>query len=532
VGIPQKHWIYEARAQDRFRMVEPGYAYRFGYNQTHPNSGQYLDVAADLYKKKLIGYSLYFNPDDTEVPDRFGPVRGYDTGFRDTLPDGTQRPAPYDLMPIYFGTSFWDENHPTTPQPVYAWGVFPVYDGGNRVMGGLDAGDLIPSTWYYGEADPNEEDYPGCNPMDAYWDRNLDGSPDPDACVNTWTVEIQNGVFRHYQRRVRLEIPDTYGGVANHFMQINADESREGATRVDDGGWEDYDLDGQFDADLDDDPAYDWMLYVNSVEQQREIECRPAGALPSWTPTNTPTTEEVCNVKITVFTSGYDTDQQYARIHNYTGYPARIVSTYYDWGGNWSSGNYLEDVAICRDSPPNDKCDSDEYYWNDDSGTEAGQDGKYARPLDIAWDDTLPTPGYVGMAQDPIIPGGTFRHWWSDVGGYTYGWAGPYELCMEFLLIGAGERQGNPGGDILCPEFCIAENATPTPTPPPTATRTPTPFGAPTATPWWAPTQSPTPSGPTPTSPPLATATPTPVPSATPTFTPTPTVTPVPTTVG
>ena len=28
-GVPQKHWVYEAMAQDRFHMAEPGYAYRF-----------------------------------------------------------------------------------------------------------------------------------------------------------------------------------------------------------------------------------------------------------------------------------------------------------------------------------------------------------------------------------------------------------------------------------------------------------------------------------------------------------------------
>ncbi len=117
----------------------------------------------------------------------------------------------------------------------------------------------------------------------------------------------------------------------------------------------------------------------------------------------------------------YDTDQHYARIDNDTLYDARIVSTYYDWGANRPANNYVEDMAICRDSPPNDKCDSDEYYWDDNTGVANptapyNGTGMYARPLDVSWDENLVPPGFVGMAADPIIPGGGRI---SDTGGAT-----------------------------------------------------------------------------------------------------------------
>ncbi len=294
MGITQKHWVYEAMAQDRFRMVEPGYAFRFGYNQKLPST--YLDVPADVYKKKLIGYQLYFNPAETEVPDRYGPVRGYDTGIREILSDSSERPLAYDLMPIYFGNCFWDNNHPVTPEVVCRDGVFPFYDSGIR-----DGNDLVPAEWYYGEFG-SEDDYPGCNPNDDIWDRDDDGIPDRDACVNTWYEDIGPGVTRHFQRRVRLEIPDTFNGNPNHFIEIDAAGARAGNEQVADGGSEDYDQDPTTqNPDLDGDTANDWMLYVNSVEERRQIDCLPAGTLDPWTATPTKTVEEICVLSITNF---------------------------------------------------------------------------------------------------------------------------------------------------------------------------------------------------------------------------------------
>ncbi len=68
-SVPTKHWVYEARAQDRFHMVEATYAYRFGSSWNH--GFQYLDVPADIYKQALIGYKPYFDPDTSDVYDRY-----------------------------------------------------------------------------------------------------------------------------------------------------------------------------------------------------------------------------------------------------------------------------------------------------------------------------------------------------------------------------------------------------------------------------------------------------------------------------
>ena len=112
---------------------------------------------------------------------------------------------------------------------------------------------------------------------------------------------MEGGVTYHFQRRVRLEIPDTYDGAANHFIEIAADGTRTGNDQVDDGGSEDYDQDPKTkDPDLDGDPANDWMLYVQSVEEQRQIECKPAGGgLLALTATPTKTVEEICLLSIT-----------------------------------------------------------------------------------------------------------------------------------------------------------------------------------------------------------------------------------------
>jgi hypothetical protein len=52
--LPRKHWVYEARAQDRFHMVESTYAYRMGYAETH--AGLLLDVPGDILKQQMIGH--------------------------------------------------------------------------------------------------------------------------------------------------------------------------------------------------------------------------------------------------------------------------------------------------------------------------------------------------------------------------------------------------------------------------------------------------------------------------------------------
>ena len=338
--------------------------------------------------------------------------------------------------------------------------------------------------------------------------------------------------------------PDTFDGAANHFIEIAADGTRTGNTVVPDGGPEDYDQDTKTkDLDLDGDTANDWMLYVQSVEEQRQIECKPAGEGGNpWTATPTKTVEAIC-APLTI-TGFYlvDSDEHYARINNGTAYVARVAGTRWSWGANQLATAYVDDLGLCRlCSPPNSHPGTSDLYWNDDTGSANATfpyngTGRYARPLEVYPDSG--TGLFVGQYVDPStgpvypdIPAGSWRHWWGDIGGVVSGWSGTYDLCMDLTLIGGGYRDedGNPT-DLLCENVCAAINATPTPVPSPTATWTETPFGGPTPTPWFVPSNTPTPSGPVPTSPPLATRTPTPVPTATPTFTPTirPTNTPIP----
>ena len=104
--IWKKNWVYEARATDRFHMVESTYAYRLGYSENH--AGVVLDVPADILKSRMIGYKLYFDPDTTPLNERFGPTIAYETDYLDVLPGGEFAPVPYDLMPIYFGNCYID----------------------------------------------------------------------------------------------------------------------------------------------------------------------------------------------------------------------------------------------------------------------------------------------------------------------------------------------------------------------------------------------------------------------------------------
>jgi hypothetical protein len=62
-AVPTKHWTYEAEEADRFRMIEPQYAYRLGYQETW--DGQLLPNPADYARDFLIGYSPYFSPDSS-----------------------------------------------------------------------------------------------------------------------------------------------------------------------------------------------------------------------------------------------------------------------------------------------------------------------------------------------------------------------------------------------------------------------------------------------------------------------------------
>lgn len=554
-GVPQKHWVYEARAQDRFHMVEATYAYRMGYSETH--TGFLLDVPADIMKNRLIGYKPYFNA-ATDITDRFGPLNAYDSGYVDYtmqnpiegLPD-IEVLAPFDLMPIYFGNCFIDNKETpgddTDDETICGDGVFPFYDSGIRDVA---TGDLIPSEWYYGEVDDAVEDYPGCDPNEPTWDLDGNGIPDLGACESEWE-ETSGADLIQYQRRVRLEIPATYGGNPNHFYGVDGSDNPVGNTQVADGGAEDYDLDGFADPDYDGDETNDWMLYVNSVEERQSRTCVAGATFASPTPTLTPTqtpTETytptptptpICRISVYDMRSryqgtGYYSNYMGATITNEHTTTATITRIYWDWGYGMRKWAYNDWMRICTDGGGTSPCGSTtEEVWDDSSGSYSvvPYTGRYARPLDVSG------PPYVGMynnPQDAEIGSAVTTHWWAyvrDTAAYA-NWDGYYQVCFDFVFL-------NEGG-LYCPNVCAetyeGSFGTPTPSPTitltptgtaiPTATRTNTPFGgAPTST----PTRTPTSGGVGPTNTPFTLPTSTPTPWPTPTNPPTPTNTPPPT---
>ncbi len=322
--IWKKNWVYEARAQDRFHMVDSTYAYRLGYSENH--AGVLLDVPADILKRKMIGYKLYFDPESTPLNERFGPTNAYDTGYLDVLAGGAFSPLPYDLMPIYFGNCYIDESDGST---VCMDNVFPFFDGG---------------TWYYGQADESVDDYPGCNPTDAIWDDGF-GSPVPGACENEWEEESGVNILQ-YQRRVRLEIPTTYSGSPNYYLASDGLGGVVGNDEVPDTALnQDYDLDGFGDPDYDGSETSDWILYVNSVEEQQVRTCAPSATLPTWTqtPTYTPTFTETftptytptpivdCSQITVTDLYNYSDNDWRAKITNQLPYELKITHTKFTW---------------------------------------------------------------------------------------------------------------------------------------------------------------------------------------------------------
>jgi hypothetical protein len=268
--IPRKHWVYEAVDQDNFHLVEQQYAYRLGYAETH--AGIFLDNPADIYQGSMIGYTPYFDPDTSAVADRFGPVRAFDAN--DTLQ--------YDRLPVYFGSCIFDDKadgDPANDETLCGDGIFPFYDTGER-----DASmNMITDQWYYGDATFH---FPDC----VAWKTPTFLDPD-DGCLSFWEDNtgtlVAFGNHRvEFKRRIRLEIPATNPntGLANHPLGIldpdgtplNGDEVPVGNELVADLMPENYDLDATTpDMDYDEDMAFDWVLYVDSVEQ---IQARKCGA--------------------------------------------------------------------------------------------------------------------------------------------------------------------------------------------------------------------------------------------------------------
>jgi len=501
-GVPTKHWVYEAVGQDNFRMIEPTYAYRLGYNETF--AGQLIDNPADILKDALIGYNPYFDPDTSAVPTRFGPIRAYDA-------DNT---LPYDLMPVYFGTCFLDDKGTddggADDEMVCADRVFPFFSSG--VRDGL--GDLIPEAWAYR--------FTRCVPYIVPTATNPD-----DGCVSSWN-EISGVEVIQRLRRVRLEVPVTNpSGDQNHPLGIDSLGDPIGNEQVADLGDEDYDLDGSVDPDYDEDNANDWILYVDSVEQQNFRICRLPEALATWTPTSTPTSTPTDTPTSTPTQTDTPTDTPTStptptNTASPTATPVPgcfelvIDPVRWDFGDDWLAAdvhnnntngftaNLITTEVVWMATPPGQKLrnlyfQSVGYYW---TGTQSPTSFSFASPA----------PG-------PPLPANTQYLWAANFSGAPKPFTGEYTVTLTF------DFDGN---------FCvISQNmnlATPTPTPTNTSTFTPTntPTPADTPPPSLTATITPTPTI-TPTITPTLTMTNTGTPSNTPTITPTPSDTHTPT---
>jgi len=568
--IPTKHWVYEAVDQDNFHLVEQQYAYRLGYAETH--TGIFLDNPADIYQGSMIGYTPYFDPDTSAVADRFGPVRAFDTN--PVICDGCLQ---YDLMPVYFGSCIDDPN-PLGPTQC-GDGIFPFYDTGE-----VDASNyMITDVWYYGDATFH---FPDC----VAWKTATFLAPD-DGCLSFWedntgTIPGYEGHRVEYKRRIHLEIPATNPntGLANHPLGLfdpdgsassgvyNGDEVPVGNELVADLMTENYDLDATtIDMDYDEDMAFDWVLYVDSVEQMAERECgsprTPTNTpTPSNTPTETPTnthtptdtptptaTPPVPNTPTPApfDCSGLTMDPLFRRasnankletdINNDTsarGYLFQTTIWWEDTRNVYGGSAYITQIKWDGDYSP---CDGDD-YWNDNI---------YNSPADITVAPPLldysvgsadsncnNNDGSGGFRPEVYIePGEDELDWEAFLNSGKY-WVGETCIQLDFIFFGVG-----PGGtDATCyVDDCVTYSLN-TPTTTPTATPRPTRTDTPTPDPSWTntPTRSKTPtsgsatntptrsnsptsaaaSTNTPTSPPAATNTPPPANTPTPTKTP------------
>jgi hypothetical protein len=540
--IPTKHWVYEAVDQDHFHLVEQQYAYRLGYAETH--TGIFLDNPADIYLGSMIGYTPYFDPATSAVADRFGPVRAYDANPL----------LQYDRMPVYFGSCIFDnkaDGDPANDEILCGDGLFPFYDTGERDA----SNNMITDSWYYGDG---SFQFPDCVP----WKTATFLDPD-DGCISFWedntgTIVGHEGHRVEFKRRIRLEIPATNPntGFANHPLGIldpdgiplNGDEVPVGNELVADLMTENYDLDATTtDPDYDGDMAYDWVLYVDAVEQLQSRECgsprTPTNTpSPTDTPTETPTnTYTHTNTYTPTYTPSGPTytptplplncgdfyiepGEELSRLNwngsrlmmaltNDTPYEAFLTYTYIEWSdSDYSSSTYLDDIYFAGDH------DSNYYYGNDYSS---------------------PTTVITTVADDIMLDNGDDNEdWYADLRTGYY-WVGTTCVQLDFTFPDYGS-----GTETCSVSTCVTYDqqtptTTPTPSNTPTGTNTYTPSKTftpsntptgPTATP--TPTRSNTPTlppvantnTPTPTSPPSATDTPTntPPPAATntPTYTP------------
>jgi hypothetical protein len=503
--IPTKHWVYEGIGHwdstlgdyrpDHFHLMEKGYAYRFGYAETY--AGLNLDNPADIYQGTMMGYTPYFDPalGAAGVENRFGPVRAYD--FDPTLP--------YDLMPIYFGNCIYDD---VKNENLCGDGVFPFYDTGERDA----SGNKITEEWYYGESGR----FPHCVP----WKSSSPLAPD-DGCLAAWedntgTVPGYGRNRVEFKRRVRLEIPakNPNTGLDNHLLGVlDADGMSVGNELVNDLGGEDYDLDGEFDPDYDEDVAYDWVLYVDAVEQ---LSMRACGS-PQMPPTATPTPLPLDCADLFIsnpggLQRGIDNrpdlvDRINMDVGNNTPYTAYLTQTTITWADTQSQpGNPYIDRMFFEGNCWNN-------YWQGD---------EYGSPATVVPPYAAGGGGICGDANTSFNRGDNRTDWFAYLNSGE-AWVGNVCVQLDFYF------PDDPATQTCVVNDCVNLSLTP-----PTATPTPRDTNTPTNTPTPTITLTPsnTPSPPTPTNtftpgPPTNTFTPAP-PTNTPRDTNTPTNTPIP----
>jgi len=266
-AVPAKHWAYEAVDGDRFRMVEPQYAYRFGYNQEY--SQRYLEKPnpAAFASDVLFGFSPYYaaSTDLADIQARYGPL----------LADTVDPILPFDYLPIYLGQCVDPNNTPNdASDDVCPYGVFPVLGSGSA-----------DDRWSYGSGGNRFQNCdPASNPDDEHAQVPAWNASDPHPCDVFWERPSSSGTgVVQYARRIRLQIQDGYS-----FRGLDAGGNLTGNLEVADLGEDDYDGGGA-DPDLDGSQTSDWLLYVDMVEQRRSRECNPPAPLATWTPTPTVT---------------------------------------------------------------------------------------------------------------------------------------------------------------------------------------------------------------------------------------------------
>ncbi len=527
--VPQKHWVYEAMEGDNFRLIEPGFAYRLGYAETF--AGVLIDNPADILKGRMIGYTPYFDP-TAPILDRYGPTNAWSTGI---VEGASELPLPYDLLPVYFGTCIEDDKgtvETTDDETICKDNVFPFYATGERDIDG----DMMTEEYYYG--DPGSGRFPGCIPS-----RTPDGTDPDDGCFSKWWI-VGGGQSIDNRRRIQVRIPPTGpDNEPNHFRAIDGAGAYVGNEQKADTVDEDYNLDGNDDSedvnepDYDGSETYDWLLYVEVVEEQRSQTCNyeitptplptdtPTAtatptitstptATPTVTPTETPTPVPQANCDdITLQMRDPVSGLLRAWIENDTAYEIEITRTvvswdppsssyYLDWFGVFA-GNYSHNVGT--------------HYWGDGSAPNHRDYGPVSER-----DTDEPT-----LAR---IPAGATYGWYADIdSNFTHN--AFHEVCIDVDVLTTATS---------CPGICdnteVIQPPTPTRTPSPTNTPyagTPTRTNTPTLTPSRTPTRTPTLTR-TPTrtitnTPYAGTPTRTPTRTRTPTITPTRTITNTPT---